>query len=247
MVICIKLTLILTLEISNVILHELHISIWKFPWSSCITQSLDGENFHGHFRLTPDSAFRNFRRHLYQPKFWRWKIPSSFLINCTEMLTLEISMVVCITSRKFWSWKFPWLFWINSKFWRWKFTSPICVSVIRCSANRRLFASLKQKINPSSSIWKYFRCFFTFLTWIFFLAINEIIPEFLAKSFMQKNMFVSKTCHLSVHLQRTGNFGVASWQFCHSILNVGLSKIAYIEPFLYKRTSLVIHAWQCKT
>ena len=158
MVVCIKLTLILTLEISKVILHELHIWIWKFPWSSCITQSLDVGNFHGHFdnskcfpwkfpwsfcinqsfdvgnfhghfRLTPDSAFGNFLRHLYQPKFWRWKIPSSFSINCTEMLTLEISMVVCITSRRFWSWKFPWSFCINSKFWRWKFTSPICVSL----------------------------------------------------------------------------------------------------------------------
>ena len=49
------------------------------------------------------------------------------------MLTLEISMVVCITARNFWTWKFPWPFWINSKV----LTLEISIANFRCIGIRR--------------------------------------------------------------------------------------------------------------
>ena len=159
--------------------------LWKFQSSFYINQSFDVGNFNGHFGSSPDSAYGNFHRHLYQPKFLRWKFPPSFSLNWIEMLTMEISMVVCITPRKFWTWKFPRLFWINSKVLTLEISiaNLRCIG-IRCSANPRLFFYIKSihllQFGNIFDISLYFWHEF------FFLAIIVVNPGFLANPFMQK-------------------------------------------------------------
>ena len=67
------------------------------------------------------------------------------------------------------------------------------------------------KINPSSSIWKYFRYSFIFLTWIFFSGNNCCQPWISCKPFMQKK----HVCNQNLVPFTTPS---KNWQFWHSFL-----------------------------
>ena len=149
------------------------------------------------------------------------------------MLTLEISMVVCITSPNFWTWKFPWPFWINSKV----LTLEISIANfrctgIRCSANPRLFFYTKSihllqfKIIFDISSHSWHDDFFSGNNWC-------QPPNFLQIRLCKKE----HDCKQNLAPFSTPYKNRQFWQSFLIILPLSarLSKIAYIKPFFRKK------------
>ena len=189
--------------------------------------------------MTQNVSFGNFNRHFTLTKGLTLEI-SMVILDQLRILPMEISIVICInqsfnvgnfrrhfrlTELKCWPWKFLWLFvlplanfglgnfhghfGLTPKFWRWKFPSPICVALEYDAQQIHAYFFYIKSIH----LLQFGNIFdISLYSWheFFFLAIIVVNPEFLANHLYKKNMFVSKTWYLSLHPQRTGNFGRAS-------------------------------------